>query len=146
MLSPGSRPVWLGAASGCSPVDARGTGPGGLGHGHRMLVCAAEAGRARAVLTADGKLTVGSATADMGTGTYTIMAQIAAQALGLSLEQVTFELGDSDLPLAPNSGGSETAASIGLAVQRVCDKLKDTLLQFSRSLETLPLPWRIRTK
>jgi xanthine dehydrogenase YagR molybdenum-binding subunit len=94
--------------------------------------------RARAVLTADGKLTVGSATADMGTGTYTIMAQIAAQTLGLPLEQVTFELGDSDLPLAPNSGGSETAASIGSAVQRVCDKLKDTLLQFSRSLENSP--------
>jgi xanthine dehydrogenase YagR molybdenum-binding subunit len=94
--------------------------------------------RARAQLTADGKQTVGSATSDMGTGTYTIMAQIAAQALGLPLEQVTFALGDSDLPLAPNAGGSETAASIGSAVQRVCDKLKDTLLQFSRSLENSP--------
>jgi xanthine dehydrogenase YagR molybdenum-binding subunit len=94
--------------------------------------------RARAVLTADGKLTVGSATADMGTGTYTIMAQIAAQALGLPLEQVQFELGDSKLPLAPNAGGSETAASIGSAVLRVCEKLKATLLQYSRNLENSP--------
>jgi xanthine dehydrogenase YagR molybdenum-binding subunit len=94
--------------------------------------------RARAVLTADGNLTVGSATADLGTGTYTIMAQIAAQALGLPLEQVKFELGDSDLPLASNAGGSETAASIGSAVQRACEKLKETLLQFSRRLEDSP--------
>jgi xanthine dehydrogenase YagR molybdenum-binding subunit len=94
--------------------------------------------RARAVLTADGKLTVSSATADLGTGTYTIMAQVAAQTLGLPLEQVTAELGDSDLPLAPNAGGSETAASIGSAVQRVCEKLKATLLQFSRSLDNSP--------
>jgi xanthine dehydrogenase YagR molybdenum-binding subunit len=90
------------------------------------------------VLAADGTLTVGSATADMGTGTYTIMAQIGAQTLGLPLEQVTAELGDSALPLAPNAGGSETAASIGSAVQRVCEKLKATLLQFSRSLENSP--------
>lgn len=94
--------------------------------------------RARAVLSAAGVLTVSSATADMGTGTYTIMAQIAAQALGLPLEQVKFELGDSALPLAPNAGGSETAASIGSAVQRVCEKLKHTLLQFSRHLENSP--------
>jgi xanthine dehydrogenase YagR molybdenum-binding subunit len=94
--------------------------------------------RARAVLSAAGVLTVSSATADMGTGTYTIMAQIAAQTLGLPLEQVKFELGDSALPLAPNAGGSETAASIGSAVQRVCEKLKHTLLQFSRHLENSP--------
>ena len=66
---------------------------------------------ARAVLTADGRLTVSSATEDIGTGTYTIMTQIAAETLGLPLEQVTFELGDSSFPNAPLEGGSFTASS-----------------------------------
>src|SRR5262245_20500598 len=77
---------------------------------------------ANAVLTADGTLKVGSATADIGTGTYTIMTQIAAETLGLPIEKVTFELGDSSLPQAPVEGGSFTAASVGTAVKAVCDK------------------------
>src|SRR5207302_2608312 len=64
---------------------------------------------AKAVLTADGKLTVSSATADIGTGTYTIMTQIAAERLGLALENVTFQLGDSTFSKAPVEGGSFTA-------------------------------------
>jgi xanthine dehydrogenase YagR molybdenum-binding subunit len=60
---------------------------------------------ARATLTADGKLEVASATADMGTGTYTILTQIAADALGLRMEDVTTRIGDSSLPQAPVSGG-----------------------------------------
>ncbi len=59
---------------------------------------------AKAVLTADGKLTVSSATEDIGTGTYTIMTQIAAETLGLPIEDVTFKLGDSSLPDAPVRG------------------------------------------
>src|SRR5262249_35464948 len=57
-------------------------------------------------LTADGTLTVSSATEDIGTGTYTIMAQIAADVMGVPIEQVTFRLGDSSLPRAPLEGGS----------------------------------------
>lgn len=53
---------------------------------------------AKALLTADGRLTVSSGTADIGTGTYTIMTQIAAETLGLPLESVTFALGDTTLP------------------------------------------------
>lgn len=61
--------------------------------------------RASAVLHADGKLVVSSAATDIGTGTYTVMAMIAAEALGLPLEDVTFQLGDSTLPVAPIEGG-----------------------------------------
>ena len=51
---------------------------------------------AKAKLSADGKLEVGSGgTADIGTGTYTVMTQIAAEVMGLPLENVTFKLGDS---------------------------------------------------
>src|SRR5215470_17590705 len=87
---------------------------------------------AKAVLTADGKLTVSSATADIGTGTYTIMTQIAAETLGLPIENVTFRLGDSSLPNAPAEGGSFTASTVGTAVQRVCDKLRWKLFKLAR--------------
>ena len=80
---------------------------------------------ARCVLTSDGKATVSSATEDIGTGTYTIMTQIAAEVLGLPIEQVTFELGDSSLPRAPLEGGSFTASSVGSAVKAVCEKVRE---------------------
>ena len=84
---------------------------------------------ARAVLTADGKLEVASATADIGTGTYTVMTQIAAEALGLPIEDVTFKLGDSSLPKAPVEGGSFTAASVGSAVKAACDKVRENAVR-----------------
>jgi xanthine dehydrogenase YagR molybdenum-binding subunit len=78
----------------------------------------------RAVLTPDGRLIVSSATADIGTGTYTIMTQIAADTLDLPLGKVTFRLGDSALPAAPIQGGSWTAASVGSAVRAACEKVR----------------------
>ena len=65
----------------------------------------------RIVLTANGHAEVVSAFSDIGTGTYTIMAQVAADMLGLPLDNVTVRLGDSTLPQAPVEGGSWTAAS-----------------------------------
>jgi xanthine dehydrogenase YagR molybdenum-binding subunit len=85
--------------------------------------------RAEAILSADGKLTVRSATADFGTGTYTVMAQIAADCMGMDMADVTFQLGDSDMPFAPISGGSFTAASCGTAVQAACLGLKKKMLK-----------------
>ncbi|GGH10447.1 hydroxylase large subunit [Alsobacter metallidurans] len=94
---------------------------------------------ARATLTADGKLEIACATADIGTGTYTILAQIAADALGLPLERVSVKLGDSSLPKSPVEGGSWTAASAGSAVQAACDSVKQALLTAARGLEGSPL-------
>lgn len=68
-------------------------------------------------LRRDGTALVQSGTQDIGTGTYTIMAQVAAQELGLPLERVRAELGDSTMPAAPVSGGSQSAASVTPAVQ-----------------------------
>lgn len=93
---------------------------------------------AKALLTPDGKLTVSSATADIGTGTYTVMTQIAAEALGLPLEDVTFKLGDSSLPEAPLEGGSWTVSSVGSAVKQVCDTVGEKLLKLSRNVENSP--------
>jgi xanthine dehydrogenase YagR molybdenum-binding subunit len=97
-----------------------------------------EPATARAVLNADGKLTVSSATSDIGTGTYTIMTQIAAETLGLPLEDVTFKLGDSSLPEAPIEGGSCTAGSVGPAVQAACDRVRKRVLALARKLDGSP--------
>jgi xanthine dehydrogenase YagR molybdenum-binding subunit len=78
---------------------------------------------ARATMDAAGVLQISSAASDIGTGTYTIMAQIAAGALGLPIERVQIELGDSRLPQSPLEGGSAMAASAGAAVRLACESL-----------------------
>lgn len=90
--------------------------------------------RAHAVLHADGRLVVSSAASDIGTGTYTAMAMIAAAAMGLPLERVTFQLGDSTLPVAPVEGGSSHVATVGSAVQGVCEKLQRRLWKLARTI------------
>lgn len=75
----------------------------------------------------DGTLVVQAGSQDIGTGTYTIMTQLAADAMGLPIEQVRFELGDTAFPETPVSGGSQTAASTGTAVQLAVTKLRQQL-------------------
>jgi len=67
-------------------------------------------------LTPDGTAVVQSGSQDLGTGTYTVMTQVAADAIGLPIERVRFELGDSRMPKAPVSGGSQSVASVSPAV------------------------------
>lgn len=94
---------------------------------------------ARAALRADGVLEVGTATADIGTGTYTILTQIAADAFGVSMDQVEVRIGDSRLPKAFVEGGSATAASAGSAIVKACEALKEELVQAARRIEGSPL-------
>ena len=82
---------------------------------------------ASATLFADGTATVRCATTDMGPGTYTSATQVAADALGLPVGRVRFELGDSTFPAAKEHGGSTTMASVGSAVQAACAALKTKL-------------------
>ncbi|MEO8334303.1 MAG: xanthine dehydrogenase family protein molybdopterin-binding subunit [bacterium] len=85
---------------------------------------------------------VQTATQDIGTGTYTVMTQVAADALGLPVEQVRFELGDSRMPPSPVSGGSMTAASTGSAVNDVCKEARRQLaaqIASGKSLASNPL-------
>jgi xanthine dehydrogenase YagR molybdenum-binding subunit len=95
--------------------------------------------RASAVLHADGSLVVSSAATDIGTGTYTAMSIIAADAMGLPLEKVCFQLGDSTLPVAPIEGGSSHVATVGSAVQGVCEKLQKKLFKLAKKLPSSPL-------
>jgi xanthine dehydrogenase YagR molybdenum-binding subunit len=67
----------------------------------------------------DGHAVAASCTQDIGTGTYTIMTQIASEELGIPVERIQFKLGDSNLPAGPVSGGSQTTASVGPVVRAV---------------------------
>ncbi len=71
---------------------------------------------AAARILPDGRAWVRAGSQDIGTGTYTVMTQVAADALGIAPERVRFELGDTNMPENPGSGGSRTAASTGSAV------------------------------
>jgi xanthine dehydrogenase YagR molybdenum-binding subunit len=94
---------------------------------------------ARAVLTANGSVEIASATADIGPGTYTMMAQIAAEMLGVPLENVTAKLGDSALPDAPVEGGSFTTSSVGSAIHAACRAVQEELLGLARKMAGSPL-------
>ena len=87
----------------------------------------------RVILLATGEAVLQSGTQDLGTGTYTVMAQLAADALGLPIGRVRFELGDSRFPKAPVSGGSMTAASVGPAVLAACAQARDHVIAMALS-------------
>ena len=79
---------------------------------------------ASVTLSSDGTAIVRSGTHDMGQGTYTALAQIAASELGIDPQYVRLELGDTAFPRAMNSGGSTTIASVGSAVALACREIK----------------------
>ena len=82
---------------------------------------------AKVAIDANGRATVSSAMTDIGTGSYTILGQIAGELLGLPLDQVSVVLGDTDLPDAAGSGGSWGAGSSGSAVYLACEMLREKL-------------------
>lgn len=92
--------------------------------GYGMATATYPANRSAANVTVrllpNGRVYVGSGTQDIGTGTYTIMQQAAAQAMGVDLSLIDVRLGDSTLPKAPVSGGSQSAASVIPAVTAAC--------------------------
>jgi xanthine dehydrogenase YagR molybdenum-binding subunit len=100
--------------------------------GWGMAACSWLAGRfpaeAYVQLRDDGTVRVASATQDIGTGTYTVLAQLAAQRTGVPLDMVEVALGDSALPPGPISGGSMATASLVPAVFAAADQAIDMLL------------------
>lgn len=95
--------------------------------------------KASAMIRPDGSAVVRSGTHDLGTGTYTVMTQIAADALGLPVSAVKFELGDTGFPEAPVSGGSQTVASVGPAVHAAATAARDKLVAMTILDEASPL-------
>jgi xanthine dehydrogenase YagR molybdenum-binding subunit len=85
--------------------------------------------KANVRLNPDGTATVRMAMTDIGTGTYTILAQIAAEMLGLPTERIRVELGDTNFAQAAGSGGSWGAGSSGSALFEACERLREKLAQ-----------------
>ena len=126
----------------------RGATPGSLRDAHWLvgLGCASATRparrspcAARVRITADGRALVSSSTAEIGCGTYTVMAQVAADSLGLPVERVRFELGDTDLPEAPISAGSMTMESVGSAIADACGKARQQLVALAVADPDSPL-------
>jgi xanthine dehydrogenase YagR molybdenum-binding subunit len=90
-------------------------------------------GAARIRLTADGHVTVSSAMQEMGMGTATVQAQHVAERLGLRLDQVTFDYGDTSLPAGSIAGGSSQTASAGAAVIAASEVFFEDLLRLAGS-------------
>ena len=93
----------------------------------------------RVVLSANGHAEVACATSDIGTGTYTIMAQVAADMLGLPLENISIKLGDSSLPYSPVEGGSWIAASVSNGIAATAEAIRDELLRLAKQMPNSPL-------
>jgi xanthine dehydrogenase YagR molybdenum-binding subunit len=95
--------------------------------------------KARVRLAPDSTCIVSSDMTDIGTGTCTVLAQVAAERLGLPVDQVRVELGRSDLPASWGSGGSWGASSSAVAVYRACEVLRGNLLATARTDARSPL-------
>jgi xanthine dehydrogenase YagR molybdenum-binding subunit len=81
--------------------------------------------RARISLGRDGRARIRSSATDIGTGTYTIATQVAAELLGIDVGKVDVSLGDTEMPLAPQSGGSMLAISLSGAIENAAANLRD---------------------
>jgi xanthine dehydrogenase YagR molybdenum-binding subunit len=100
------------------------------------------AAAARVRLMADGDVRVQTAAHEIGNGLYTVLAQIAAERLGVKLDSVTVEVGDSRLPPAPVAGGSTTTASTCSAVLKTCDAIRSKLFHAAVTSNQGPLAGR----
>ncbi|TDE14704.1 xanthine dehydrogenase family protein molybdopterin-binding subunit [Dyadobacter psychrotolerans] len=92
--------------------------------------------RAEAIIDSEGKLQVSSAVTDIGTGMMTIMAQIAADELGLPVEDVAISYGDSKMPFAPIQGGSFTTSTIGSAIKAAGKALRKKLFKKAKDMDS----------
>jgi xanthine dehydrogenase YagR molybdenum-binding subunit len=95
--------------------------------------------KARAVLRADGTGVMETSAADMGQGAWTAFAQIAADSLGLEIEQVEFRAGSSDLPDAGIAGGSAHTATAGMAIHGAGGDVVGKLAELAMGNERSPL-------
>jgi xanthine dehydrogenase YagR molybdenum-binding subunit len=96
---------------------------------------------AQAMLLRDGRVTVRLDMTDIGTGSYTILTQVAADAMGLTPDAITIELGDSDFPVTPGSGGSFGAGSSCSGLYNGCIALRQVIALAAVNDDRSPL-WR----
>ena len=100
--------------------------------GYGMATATYPAGRSAATVSvkmkSNGDVTVMTASIDIGTGTYTVLAQTVSDALGVPVEKINVKIGDSSLPPSPLAGGSQTTASIHPAALEACKLLVKNLV------------------
>ncbi len=106
---PGSSPGVLKTGVGCAGAAWTAGGPSRNTHGDAQI-------------NPDGSIEFRLGVQDIGTGTKTVIAVVAAEMLGLKPEQITVKVGDTNFPPGPGSGGSTTCASISPTVYDLCDK------------------------
>ncbi|MFG1811540.1 xanthine dehydrogenase family protein molybdopterin-binding subunit [Streptomyces sp. NPDC049040] len=111
-----------------------GFGVAGAAYPYYQVPC-----QARASVRRDGSAYVRSAATDIGTGTYTVMTQLSARLLGLETSLVRFGLGDSDMPYAPQAGGSGLTGALGNAVHAACQGLVQAFLDAVHDDQASPL-------
>jgi xanthine dehydrogenase YagR molybdenum-binding subunit len=95
-------------------------------------------GKARVTLNRDGTALVEAAAHDIGTGTYTVMAQVAADALGVAPERVTVRLGDTRLPESHPAIGSATTANAGASVLLAAQAARAQAIELARTGRDAP--------
>ena len=112
-----------------------------IGYGMATATYGAGRGTSNAIvrILPNGRVYVGCGTQDLGTGTYTIMAQAAAMALGIDPRYVDVEIGLSTLPRSGGSGGSTTAASVCPAVYAAALQVKQKLIELALNDSASPL-------
>jgi len=111
----------------------------GWGMASGQWIAEQQEAQARVAWHADGHVDVETAASDIGTGTLTVLAQVAASALGVRLQDVRVHIGDTRLPRAPTEGGSSHVASVGSAVDGACEKLRKKAWQLARAMPGSPL-------
>jgi CO/xanthine dehydrogenase Mo-binding subunit len=111
-----------------------GYGMSGISYGHFQVEC-----KARAVVRRDGSAYVCSGTTEIGVGTWTVMTQVAAECLGLTLEQVEFDLGDTAMPRGALVGGSGLTIALGSAVYDACRNAIEAVLDLVADDDGSPL-------
>ncbi|WP_296404105.1 xanthine dehydrogenase family protein molybdopterin-binding subunit, partial [Psychrobacter sp.] len=105
-----------------------GTGMAVASRGNQLMPA-----EARATLQLDASKSLGikavieSDMTDIGTGSYTVFSQVAADLLGLPIDHIDMQLGDSDFPSAPGSGGSFGASSAGSSIYLACAELREQI-------------------
>jgi xanthine dehydrogenase YagR molybdenum-binding subunit len=120
--SPGPVKTGVGCASGQWGGGGRGT-------------------RAEAQINPDGSVEIRCGTQDLGTGTKTVIAVIAADIFGLNPDQILVRVGDTNFPPSGGSGGSTTCASVSPAIYDVCTKALEQLQQQSGVADAKGANW-----
>lgn len=122
-----------------SRSERRGTALVGRGMAGGIWEATQMPAEAKATLTQDGRLTISSGTSDIGTGTYTALAILAGEVLGLPLDRIEVKLADTELPTAPLEGGSWTISSVGTAVTEACMEVAKRVLKLAGKVNGSPL-------